>query len=457
MRTACGASRRRRPGSPFTGASVKAAVAGGAGIVLWDLAVVLLAAKLGGEAAQRLRQPAVLGELLVGVLLGAALLGGPLGLPDLAGGVRTDAGVVLEAVAAFGAVLLLFEVGLEVHVRELRKVGASSAWVALIGIAASFAAGYAASWALAQAWAPWQAADAALPPNLLHVFVGAALTATSVGITARVLADLGQLGSPEARIVLGAAVLDDVGGLLILAVVTALVASGGAALDAGALALQMGGAVGFLVVATALGLWLAPRAFDWLSARFRVRAFPLGLAVAFALAMAYVASRAGLADIVGAFVAGLVLAPSRQAQAVSDQLQPVGSLLIGVFFVSLGMRVDVAELVAYWQPVVLVGGALAVLATGAKLACGWGVVRGQADRLTVGVGMVPRGEVGLIFAGLGLASGLVANWQYAVLLVVVLGTTVVTPIWLARRPDGFTPPPQPTDPGLAHVLDAPRG
>lgn len=420
-------------------------MAAAAGPILLSLGVIILVAKLAGEASRRLGQPAVLGELLAGILLGGALLGGPLGLPDLAAGDHGSEATILEALAALGAILLLFEVGLEVQVKELRKVGASSAWVALIGIAASFGIGYGASWALANSWGAWHAADAALPAHLLHLFVGAAMTATSVGITARVLSDLGRLASPEARIILGAAVLDDVGGLLILAIVAALVASGGGAIGLGGLALTIATAVGFLVLGLAIGLPLAPRAFDALADRVKVTAFPVALAFAFALLVSYAASRAGLADIVGAFLAGLVLAPSRHAHAVAAQLRPFASILIGLFFVTLGMKVDLREVAANAGPVLALGLALTVLAVLGKLACGWGVVGRQAKRLTVGIGMVPRGEVGLIFAGLGLTTGLLANWQYAVLLVMVLLTTVVTPIWLARLRDGFTveiPPEQ---------------
>jgi Kef-type K+ transport system membrane component KefB len=412
--------------------------------VLLDLAVVFLAAKLGGEAAVRLRQPAVLGELLAGILLGASLLGGAIGLPDLAAvaGPPSGEATVLQALAAVGAVLLLFEVGLESRASEMRKVGTSSLLVALIGIVASFAVGAAASWGLAAAWAPWRAADAAIPAGLLHVFVGAALTATSVGITARVLADLGRLKSPEARIILGAAILDDVGGLLVLAVVAALVgaATGGQPVDALGILRLAAIAIGFLAVSLALGLRLAPRAFDALAARFRVPGFPLALAVAFALAMGHAASLAGLAGIVGAFTAGLLLAEAKSARGLFAQLRPLASLLAGVFFVTLGMHVDAGELARNAGPVLIVGTLLAVAAILAKLACGLGVLRGQARRLPVGVGMVPRGEVGLIFASLGLATGLLTNWQYALLLYVVLATTVVTPLWLARLGDRFTGP-----------------
>jgi Kef-type K+ transport system membrane component KefB len=418
-------------------------VAATAGPILYDLAVLFIAAKLGGEAAERLKLPPVLGELVAGLLLAAGLLGGFLRLPDLSGVAGGDHGsevAVIEALAAVGAILLLFEVGLESKIKEMRKVGLSSLLVAVLGIVASFAIGFAASYGLAEVWAPWATADAALPAYLLHVFVGATLTATSVGITARVLSDLGRLGSPEARIVLGAAVLDDVGGLIILAVVAALAtaALGGDAVNTLGLLKILGLAIGFLAVAVGAGLKLVPRAYDALADRFRVPFFPLVLAVAFALAMSYLASLAGLADIVGAFAGGLILAETRHAHRLFEQLRPLAALFVGLFFVTLGMRVDVGQFAANVGPVLAIGIGFSVLAILGKLACGLGVVKGQANRLPVGVGMVPRGEVGLIFAGLGLSTALLANWQYAAILVMVFITTLVTPIWLSRLRGRFT-------------------
>jgi Kef-type K+ transport system membrane component KefB len=413
-----------------------------AGPILYDLAVLFVAAKLGGEAAERARLPPVLGELVAGLLLAGGLLGGPLRLPDLSHEAPGDAETgILMALASLGAILLLFEVGLESRIGEMRKVGGSSLLVAFVGIVASFAVGYAASWALAGAWTAWATADAALPAHLLHVFVGAALTATSVGITARVLSDLGKTATPEARIILGAAVLDDVGGLVVLAVVAALAqaALAGDAVDTLGLLRVVGVALLFFVLALGLGLRLVPRAYDALADRFRIAGFPLVLAVAFALAMAYAASLAGLADIVGAFAAGLILAETRHAHRLFEQLRPLAALFVGLFFVTLGMRIDVAAVADRVGPVLAIGVGLAALAVLGKLACGLGVLRRQADRLVVGVGMVPRGEVGLIFAGLGLSTGLVANWQYAALLVMVFVTTLVTPLWLARLQARFTP------------------
>ncbi|HLF16761.1 MAG TPA: cation:proton antiporter, partial [Candidatus Thermoplasmatota archaeon] len=375
-----------------------------AGILLLEILAIVVAAKLGGEVAVRLRQPAVLGELAVGVLLGSSLLGGYLGMPDFAlerqadaladrlsgatdpalleegGAFLRDRGAelarldVLLLLAGLGAILLLFEVGLQSNVREMAKVGASSLLVALIGIVVSFAFGYAASWALATMWAPWHALEATVPPSLLHVFVGATLTATSVGITARVLADMDRLHTREARIILGAAVLDDIGGLLILAVVVALMdaATGGSDVSLVHILRIAAIAVGFVVAATVVGLRLVPRLFDRLVGSFRIPGVAAALAFALALLMAYLASLANLATIVGAFVGGLVLAQAKTAPRVAEGLKPVASLLVGFFFVTLGMRVDLTAMKGHGPAVLAIGAVLTVVAILTKLACGWG-------------------------------------------------------------------------------------
>ncbi|MEK6974899.1 MAG: cation:proton antiporter [Candidatus Thermoplasmatota archaeon] len=430
----------------------------GVGPVLLDLAIIVLAAKFAGELFERMRQPAVIGELLVGGLLSASLLGPYLGLPDLAGHEASEAAPIIETLAGLGAILLLFEVGLESNIRQMTKVGASSILVALIGVIASFAVGYLGSAALAEIWSSWRAADAALPPHLLHVFVGAAMTATSVGITARVLADMNRLQTAEARTILGAAVLDDVAGLIILAVVAALIegALGGASIGPWEIARITGSAVLFLVVAVVVGLRLVPKAFDALVDRFRIAGFPVALAFGFALLMSYAASLAGLADIVGAFSAGLLLAQTRHAHQIFEAIKPIGALLIGFFFVTIGMRIDFHAFQTDAAPILGAGLALTALAVAAKLACGLGVVRKQAQRLPVGVGMVPRGEVGLIFASLGLATGLLGPALYATIVLVMLLTTFVTPLWLARLKDRFTPDlaPDGDHANLARTLEA---
>src|SRR5581483_7887581 len=400
-------------------ACVRMAVA--LGVLLLKLLILLVAAKLAGEAAERLRQPAVLGELLAGVLLGPSVLGLITGVSFTgdAGG-----GEVVRFVAELGVILLLFEVGLETRLKDMARVGASSFLVALLGIVGSFAAGFGVSFLLGVAGF-WSASA------LFHVFVGATFTATSVGITARVLSDSGRLATAEARIILGAAVLDDVGGLLILAFVTALAAG---AVSAGALAFTGLDAILFLAAALGLGLWIMPRVMDAL-ADLRVRGAVLTGAVAFCLLLAWGAESVHLAAIVGAFAAGLVLAATRQHAALSERVRHVADLFVPFFFVYVGLQVDLRGAGAEAGRIVVAVVALLLAAVAGKLVCAWGVREKGLNRYAVGVGMVPRGEVGLIFALVGLTTmvqgaPLMQPGEYTAILLVVALTTFVTPLWL---------------------------
>ena len=390
-------------------------------VVLLKLVVVLAAAKVAGELAERLGQPAVLGELLAGIGLGPTLLG----FVDFSA-TGDESLAVLRFVAELGVILLLFEVGLETRLKDMMSVGSSSLLVALLGIVGAFAAGFAVSWGLGAAGF-WSS-------NLLfHVFVGATFTATSVGITARVLSDLGRLATAEARIILGAAVLDDVGGLLVLAVVTALAAGGLAPLD---VATKGALAFGFLAVALLVGLRAVPWAMDRLSGA-RVRGVTVAAAVAFALLMAFLAELAGLAGIVGAFVAGLLLANARQREVVGERVRHVGDVFVPFFFAYVGMQLDLRGAGDDAARIAIATLLLTVVAVAGKLVAGLGVVDRGVSRLAVGVGMVPRGEVGLIFALVGLTTmvngaPLMAPWEYAAVLLVVVLTTFITPIWLKR-------------------------
>ena len=376
------------------------------GLILLKLALLLVAAKLAGEIAERLKQPAVLGELLAGVLLGPSLFG------------LTPDDDVLRFVAQLGAVLLLFEVGLETKLDEMRKVGVPSLLVALVGIVGSFVVGFSVSWAMG-ALGFWSSSW------LFHAFIGATFTATSVGITARVLGDMGKLATAEARIILGAAVLDDVGGLLVLGVVVAL---GAGSLDALGLVGKLGLAVAFLVLAVGLGLLVMPRVMDRLAA-LRVRGAVLAGAVAFCLLLAWGAEQVALAAIVGAFAAGLVLATTRQREHVHERVKHVGDVFVPFFFVFVGLQVDLRGVGADAGRILLAAGVLLVAAIAGKLLCAFAVPRGL-NRYAVGVGMVPRGEVGLIFALVGLTSFLMEPWEYTAILLVVALTTLVTPTWL---------------------------
>ncbi len=392
----------------------------GAFLVL-ALAVVLAAAKLGGHAAERLGQPAVLGELLAGVFLGNLDL---LGI----GWFRTlihDPG--LAGLAGIGVVLLLFEVGLESTVEDMRRVGGRSLLVAVLGVVTPWVLGYGVSAALLPDRSPY-----------VHLFLGATLTATSVGITARVLRDLGESQSAEARIILGAAVIDDVLGLVILAVVTSLVAAadGGAPASVGTVALILGKALGFLVGALWLGTRISPHLFG-LTARLRGGSLLLTTALVTCFLFAAAAAAIGLAPIVGAYAAGLILErvhyrdfTSRGERQLEELLEPVSGLLVPVFFVLMGLKVELAGLVT---PEALGFGAVLVLAAVlGKQACALGAAGSPLDGWSIALGMIPRGEVGLIFAnlGLGLSIGgtpLVDQGLFSTIVLMVLVTTVLTP------------------------------
>jgi Kef-type K+ transport system membrane component KefB len=405
--------------------------------VALHLAVILVAAKLGGELAVRLRQPAVLGEILAGLAVGNL---GLIGIHFLEG-IATDEAI--DTLARLGVLILLFGVGLESTVRDMVRVGGSSLLVAALGVIAPFGLGW-----LVGAW---------LLPNAgpyVHAFLGATLTATSVGITARVLQDLGRSRSPEARVILGAAVIDDVLGLVVLAVVSGVIAAAdrGGTLPIAAMAAILGKALGFLVGSLALGTVLSRRVFR-LGSRFRAQGVLLALGLTFCLGLSWLAAEIGLAPIVGAFAAGLILEDvhfqdftDRGEQGLEELVRPISSFLVPVFFVVMGARTSLAALAS--SRVLGLAAALTLAAIIGKQACSAGVLGSGLDRLTVGLGMVPRGEVGLIFAniGVGLTLGgkpVLDATTYAAVVVVVVFTTLVTPPALrwstGRRPPGIAP------------------
>jgi Na+:H+ antiporter len=389
--------------------------------ILGGLAIILAVAKLGGDLATRARQPAVLGELIAGVILGNLGLVGITGLQGLA------ANSTLDALAQVGVIILLFEVGLESTVHDMLKVGAAAVLVATLGVIAPFVLG----WLVGAALLPAESGYA-------HAFLGATLTATSVGITARVLQDLGKGATPEARVILGAAVVDDVFGLVILAVLTGLItaADAGMPVDYGSVAWIVGKAALFLCGAIALGLVVSPRLFG-LASRLQGRGVLLATALVICFAMSYVASLIGLAAIVGAYAAGLILEDvhyrpftERGERPLGELLQPVGAFLVPLFFVLMGMRVDLAAF-AHGEILVLAA-LLTVAAIVGKQACALGALGGKLDRLTIGIGMIPRGEVGLIFANMGLGltiagAPVIARTTYSAVVIMVIVTTLVTP------------------------------
>jgi len=366
------------------------------------LATMLVAAKLLGELAERIGQPAVLGELIAGVILGGSVLGV----------VPTEgaAGEVVHVFAELGVVLLLFEIGLETDLREMFRVGPASLSVASVGVMLPFVLGF-----LYWAYVPHAAGGGATDLTTAAIFVGATLTATSVGITARVLSDLQQMSSPEARIIIGAAVIDDVLGLVSLA-------------PSGVLRI-FAVAVGFLVVAVLLGRFLAPHLFD-LVVRMRVRYVLLVFAIAFALGLAALAALAGSALIIGAFAAGLILSGTNQFDTIEREVRPVASIFAPIFFVSVGASVNLDLLDPTREGAAgLLGVAaiLTLLAIAGKLVAGWAAPWLRFRRLVVGVGMVPRGEVGLIFADIGRRAGILNEAVFGAILLMVMATTFVAP------------------------------
>ncbi|MGD9704343.1 MAG: cation:proton antiporter [Acidimicrobiia bacterium] len=374
------------------------------GRLLRDILVVLLAAKLAAEVAERIGVPAVLGEILAGIAIGPSLLG------------VVEQSDVLFMLGELGVILLLLQVGMEMDLAELGKVGRASMLVAVTGVAAPFATGAVAGLALGQ--------DAKSA-----IFLGAALTATSVGITARVFGDLKALASTESRIVLGAAVADDVLGLVILTVVARVVVDG--SVSAGTILSTIGLAIGFLLLTGIVGLWAAPAIFGGVHRLSRSTGTLTAIAFAFTLAFATLADVAKLAPIIGAFMAGLAIGRTKQAHRVERELTPVGHLFIPIFFLQIGIDTDIG---AVLKPSVLgIAGVLTVVAVIGKLVAAVGAAGTLADRWTIGFGMIPRGEVGLIFATIGLRNGVLDDDLYAALVLVVLVTTVITPPLLRMR------------------------
>jgi len=397
--------------------------------VLIGVAVILVAAKLAGEVFERVRQPGVLGELLAGVLLGNLVIFGFTRIEPL----KTSE--TIAALAELGVIILLFEVGLESDLRQMMEVGWSSLLVAFLGVVAPFLLG----WMVSAYFLP----DAA---TLTHIFIGATLCATSVGITARVFRDLGKLATREARIILGAAVIDDVLGLLILAVVSGAIqaaAVGGtlSAFDVGWIAAK---SIAFLIASIAIGHSLIPRLLRG-AGRLETRGVLLTLAISFCLFLAWAAAEVGLAPIVGAFAAGLILdevhfkpTGGRVERDLHDLLQPVSTVLVPIFFVLMGLKVDLR----LFARVDILGfaAALTVAAIVGKQICALGVVERDVNRLAIGLGMIPRGEVGLIFAGIGaslmlpLTNGarepVVNAATFGAIVIMVIITTLITPLAL---------------------------
>jgi len=426
--------------------------AAGSGVVganlLW-LALILMSARLFAPLAQKLGFPAVLGELLLGVVLGNLVLVGFNGFESIA----RDPAVAF--IAELGVIVLLLQIGLETRLADLVKVGPRALAVGSIGIVVPFALG---AWVIG----PW------LLPGLAdnaYLFLGATLSATSVGITGRVFRDLGKLDTPAARIVLGAAVIDDVLGLVILAVVSSLVQAGSVSVG------QVGGIIAQAVIFLAGSIWIgrliAPHSSRWLAQLDAGPSMLFAQVLATGLFLAWLAHAIGLAPIIGAFAAGLLFEPVflrdfdrpaivREIEPLlpagdpglverlrpilkkhgghqhEHMIEPIGYFFVPVFFVLTGMQVDLKTLA---DPTILgIGFGITVAAIAGKLVSG--LAAGASGKWLVGWGMVPRGEVGLIFAMVGKQLGVMTESMFSVIVMMVILTTLITPpvlTWLLKR------------------------
>lgn len=406
--------------------------------VLMTLIVVYLVSKLGGELSKRLDLPPVLGELIGGVIVGISALhflvfpetgataadSALMSVLQQLGNLDTEAiaeifqsqSEVVSVLAELGVIVLLFEIGLESDLRELGKVGSQAAVVAVVGVVAPFALGTVGLVSIFHT------------PIIPAVFAGAALTATSIGITSKVLSELGHLKSKEGQIIVGAAVMDDVLGIIVLAVVASLAKTG--EVDLLNVIYLIISASAFLLGSIFLGKFFN-KSFVAIADKLQTRGALLIPAFTFALVMALLANVIHLEAILGAFAAGLVLDETDKRKELDQQVMPIADILVPIFFVTVGAKADLSVL----NPIapenragLIIATFLIVVAIFGKVITGW-VVFGQEgiNRLAIGVGMIPRGEVGLVFAGIGSASGVLDRPLEAAIIVMVILTTFLAP------------------------------
>ncbi len=382
--------------------------------ILIQLFAILVAAKIGNEIFRRLGQPTVVGEILGGVIAGPAVFGvyDP-GLPET------------ELFAEIGVVLLLFQVGLETRLHDLLRVGSTALAVGVLGVILPFAAGFA-------------AAELAGGDLSLAIFLAAALTATSVGITSNVLRDLGALSTRSGRIILGAAVIDDVLAIMILSVATGVAAGSFAVTN---ILTLLGVAVLFIAVVVIGGTRILARRRSLLTdPQFAETPFLPGMIIM--LGLAALASVVGLAAIIGAFLAGMVVGESSERHALEAEVAPVAAFFTPFFFGFIGAQVDLAGL-ANVESIVLLLGITALAVASKFIGAFLGALRQGRERATlIGWGMIPRGEVGIVVAGLGLSAGAIESAMYSVVVGMAIITTLIVPPLLpllVRRAEGGTP------------------
>ena len=430
--------------------------------VLLSLVVIYLASKIGGELFRMMDLPPVLGELVGGVLVGASALhlvvfpdSGAAGSdsiimtilqfinnlsPDAVTSIFQSQSEVVSVLAELGVIILLFEIGLESDLRQLKEVGSQAAIVACVGVAVPFAAGTVGLMMLFNV------------PAIPAIFAGAALTATSIGITSKVLSELGRLKSKEGQIIVGAAVIDDVLGIIVLAVVASLAKTG--EIDVMNVVYLIISATAFLLGSILLG-GIFNKTFVGLVAKLKTRGNIIIPALIFAFFMAFLGNAIHLEAILGAFAAGLVLDETDARNELDELVKPIADLLVPIFFVTVGARADLSVLnpaLPENRSGLVIAVFLIAVAIVGKIVTGWAVF-GQPgiNRLAIGVGMIPRGEVGLVFAGIGSASGVLDKPLEAAIIIMVILTTFLAPPFLRIAFGQSEEPPASGEPSLEPV------
>jgi len=367
--------------------------------ILLSLFVIFVAAQVGAEIAQRLKLPSVVGEIAVGCIIGPSALG------------WIEINQALDVLAEIGVVLLLFSVGLETRLDELKRVGRTAFLVGMLGVIIPFVLG--ALWA--------ELAGFELSKSL---FIAAAFVATSAGITARVLQEMNALQRIESRVILGAAVIDDILAMLLLGVVVSLQQNGQIQLDH--IAWVLLGAIGFIGIIGWGGTRIMRRSSHWLDAPVNPLS-PLSIVLALCLGLAFLSTKFGLAAIIGAFLAGMLASETRQRETLEHQTQPLLTFLTPFFFVLTGAKIELSQLVSAEAIIMLV--VVTLIALISKFAGGFlGALNlGTRSATIVGVGMIPRGEVGVVVASLGLEAGVFSPQIYAVIVAMSLLTAIITP------------------------------
>ncbi|MDR0820492.1 MAG: cation:proton antiporter [Endomicrobium sp.] len=372
---------------------------------LISLASILFFAKIFGEIALNLGQNAVIGELLAGIFIGPSVLGIVRETP------------VLSNVSELGAIILLFEVGLSTDIKEFLKASGWAMVVALVGVIVPYFLGYFVFLRFGLT-------------NMQAVFAGAVLTATSVGITIRVFMDLKCLKTEEAKIVLGATVIDDVIGLTMLAVILKLITS--ETVSFGTVAYISGTAVLFLVLSVVVGVLIVPTIFKFIS-KMKQSYIVSIMGIVFCFIVSALSTKIELAPIIGAFVAGLVLSTIKQSEEIKKDIKPIYAVFVPMFFVLMGTEVDISTFnpfIAANREILVLTSVLFVVAFVGKIVAGFAVLKKGINKLLIGVSMVPRGEVGLIFAEMGLKNNIFETRDYSALIAVIMLTTFIAPIIL---------------------------